>query len=185
MFAVTQEIVGFFIIETHVLSTTGNFRSERDVEELWDALLSRLSSAVERALQRETEADSYLRVKEGLIAFVLTLEVSLATLHPAIRSKRDQAYSYSTTSLHSFIIVLFERYVSLLEKQFGARFESVSLHIYLALIHSEFIIIRLSPAMIVYPCMWRQQLSGMVYWTLYGSNEESESDSASEFKLCF
>ncbi|KIP10689.1 hypothetical protein PHLGIDRAFT_494456 [Phlebiopsis gigantea 11061_1 CR5-6] len=109
LFAVTQEIVGFFIIETHVLNTTGNFRSERDVEELWDALLSRLSSAVERALQRETEADSYLRVKEGLIAFVLTLE----------------AYSYSTTSLHSFIIVLFERYVSLLEKQFGKRFESI------------------------------------------------------------
>ena len=38
---VTQEIVGFFIIETHVLNTTGNFRSERDVEELWDALVGR------------------------------------------------------------------------------------------------------------------------------------------------
>ncbi|EKM59243.1 uncharacterized protein PHACADRAFT_136668 [Phanerochaete carnosa HHB-10118-sp] len=106
---VTQEIVGFFIIETHVLNTTGTFRSERDVEELWDALLGRLSSAADRALSRETEADSYLRVKEGLIAFVMTLE----------------AYSYSTASLHSFIIVLFERYVSLLEKQFAKRFESI------------------------------------------------------------
>lgn len=76
LFSVTQEIVGFFIIETHVLNTTGSFRSERDVEELWDALLGRLSAAVERALQRETDADSYLRVKEGLIAFVMTLEVS-------------------------------------------------------------------------------------------------------------
>lgn len=75
LFSVTQEIVGFFIIETHVLNTTGSFRSERDVEELWDALLGRLSAAVERALQRETDADSYLRVKEGLIAFVMTLEV--------------------------------------------------------------------------------------------------------------
>lgn len=37
-----------------------------------------------------------------------------------------QAYSYTTTSLHSFIIILFERYVALLEKQFGQRFESVS-----------------------------------------------------------
>lgn len=76
LFSVTQEIVGFFIIETHVLNTTGSFRSERDVEELWDALLGRLSAVVERALQRETDADSYLRVKEGLIAFVMTLEVS-------------------------------------------------------------------------------------------------------------
>lgn len=77
LFSVTQEIVGFFIIETHVLNTTGTFRSERDVEELWDALLGRLSSATDRALTRETDADSYLRVKEGLIAFVMTLEVCL------------------------------------------------------------------------------------------------------------
>ena len=79
--SVTQEIVGFFIIETHVLNTTGTFRSERDVEELWDALLGRLSSATDRALNRETDADSYLRVKEGLIAFVMTLEVSLSVVY--------------------------------------------------------------------------------------------------------
>ena len=75
LFSATQEIVGFFIIETHVLSTTGSFRSEREVEELWDALLKRLTSAVENALSRETDADSYLRVKESLIGFVMTLEV--------------------------------------------------------------------------------------------------------------
>ncbi|PSR93718.1 hypothetical protein PHLCEN_2v4613 [Hermanssonia centrifuga] len=107
--SVTQEIVGFFIIETHVLSTTGNFRSERDVEELWDALVSRLSGVVDRMLQSETDADSFLRVKEGLIGFVMTLET----------------YTYSTTSLHSFILLLFERYVSLLENQFGKRFQDI------------------------------------------------------------
>ena len=78
--SVTQEIVGFFIIETHVLSTTGNFRSERDVEELWDALVSRLSGVVDSMLQSETDADSFLRVKEGLIGFVMTLEVSVVLL---------------------------------------------------------------------------------------------------------
>ena len=73
--SVTQEIVGFFIIETHVLDTTGNFRSERDIEDLWDALVGRLCTTVERVLQNETDADSFLRVKESLIAFVMTLEV--------------------------------------------------------------------------------------------------------------
>ncbi|THG93626.1 hypothetical protein EW026_g7662 [Hermanssonia centrifuga] len=107
--SVTQEIVGFFIIETHVLSTTGNFRSERDVEELWDALVSRLSGVVDSMLQSETDADSFLRVKEGLIGFVMTLET----------------YTYSTTSLHSFILLLFERYVTLLENQFGKRFQDI------------------------------------------------------------
>lgn len=33
---------------------------------------------------------------------------------------------YSTTSLHSFLIVLFEKYAQLLEKQFSKRFDDVS-----------------------------------------------------------
>ena len=82
MHSVTQEIVGFFIIESHVLSTTGNFRSERDVEELWDALVGRLCSTVERILRNETSPDSYLQVKEALIAFVMTLEVMLLACRP-------------------------------------------------------------------------------------------------------
>ena len=81
LFSVTQEIVGFFIIETHVLSTTGNFRSDLDVEDLWDALIERLSSAVDRALSRETDADAYLTAKEGLIAFVMTLEVCFLSVY--------------------------------------------------------------------------------------------------------
>ena len=75
--SITQEIVGFFIIENHVLSTTGSFRSERDVEELWDALVKRLNSAVEVALRNEKEPDTYLAVKEVLLGFVMTLEVGL------------------------------------------------------------------------------------------------------------
>ncbi|OCH92199.1 rsec15 [Obba rivulosa] len=107
--SVTQEIVGFFIIETQVLNTTGSFRSEREVEDLWDSLVKRLGSAVESTLKNETDADSYLRVKEGLLGFIMTLE----------------AYSYETSSLHSFILVLFEKYVSILEIKFGKRFESI------------------------------------------------------------
>ncbi|KAK7695756.1 hypothetical protein QCA50_000393 [Cerrena zonata] len=107
--SITQEIVGFFIIENHVLSTTGSFRSERDVEELWDALVKRLNSAVEYSLRSENEPDTYLAVKEVLLGFVMTLE----------------SYSYLTGSLHSLILKLFEKYVSMIEKQFGARFESI------------------------------------------------------------
>lgn len=73
--SVIQEIVGFFIIESHVLATTGNFRSERDVEELWEALVKGLTTAVENTLRNEKEPDSYLRAKEILLGFVMTLEV--------------------------------------------------------------------------------------------------------------
>jgi len=73
--SLTQEICGFFIIESHVLETTGNFRSEREVEELWEALVARLSSAINASLTNETDPDSFLRVKECLIGFIMTLEV--------------------------------------------------------------------------------------------------------------
>ncbi|KAJ3788694.1 rsec15 [Lentinula aff. detonsa] len=107
--AVTQEISGYFIVETHVLETTGTFRSEREVEELWEGVVSRLTVAVQSALRTETDADSFLRVKECLIGFITTLESSL----------------YPTTSLHSFIIVLFEKYAQLLDKRFSKRFDDI------------------------------------------------------------
>jgi len=74
--ALLQEISGFFIVETHVLETTGNFRSQRDVEELWDSLASGLVVALTNALRVETDPDEFLRVKELLLAFMMTLEVS-------------------------------------------------------------------------------------------------------------
>ncbi|KAF9821285.1 hypothetical protein IEO21_00893 [Rhodonia placenta] len=106
---VTQEIVGFFIVENHVLNTTGSFRSQREVEDLWDALVKRVGMAVDNALRNEADSDAYLAVKECLLSFIMTLE----------------SYSYSTENLHSFILHLFERYVAILEKKFGKRFEAI------------------------------------------------------------
>jgi len=70
-----QEIAGFFIVETHVLKTTGNFRSEQELEELWDSLLGRLCLALDDALSTETDPEGFLRVKEALIGFIMTMEV--------------------------------------------------------------------------------------------------------------
>ena len=89
--SVTHEIVGFFIIESHVLATTGNFRSERDVEELWEALVKALTTAVENTLKKEKEPDSYLRAKEILLGFVMTLEVRILVTRttPILTYKND------------------------------------------------------------------------------------------------
>ncbi|KAG9317484.1 exocyst complex subunit Sec15-like-domain-containing protein [Chiua virens] len=106
-----EEICGFFIIESHVLETTSGFRSEREVEELWDAVVSRLSSAIGSALVEQKDPDTFLRVKECLTTFVLTLE----------------SYSYSTHSLHTLTLALFEKYTGLLETEFSAKLDSVLL----------------------------------------------------------
>ncbi|KAF9268155.1 exocyst complex component, sec15 subunit [Marasmius fiardii PR-910] len=107
--SITEQISGFFIVETHVLETTGTFRSEREVEELWEGVVSRLTSSIESALARETDPDSFLRVKECLIGFIVSLESPL----------------YPTNAFHSFIIVLFEKYTKLLESQFNRRFDGI------------------------------------------------------------
>ncbi|KAF9226637.1 exocyst complex subunit Sec15-like protein [Gyrodon lividus] len=104
-----EEICGFFIIESHVLETTSGFRSEREVEELWDAVVARLSSVIGSVLVEEKDPDTFLRVKEYLAAFVMTLE----------------SYSYSTHSLHCLTLVLFEKYAGLLESQFSQKLDGV------------------------------------------------------------
>ncbi|KAI9574653.1 exocyst complex subunit Sec15-like-domain-containing protein [Boletus coccyginus] len=109
--ALLEEICGFFIIESHVLETTSGFRSEREVEELWDAVVSRLSSAIGSALVEQKDPDTFLRVKECLTAFVMTLE----------------SYSYPTDSLHSLTLALFEKYTGLLETEFSRKLDSVVL----------------------------------------------------------
>ncbi|TFY62805.1 hypothetical protein EVG20_g6563 [Dentipellis fragilis] len=109
--AITEEITGFFIIEAHVLNTTASFRSEREIEELWEALVARLTNAVEYALKNESDPEGYLRVKENLMAFIMTLE----------------SYAYSTQTMHTFILLLFEKYALLLERQFSKRFMEIIL----------------------------------------------------------
>ena len=69
--------MGYFIVENHVLNTTGSFRSEREVEDLWEALINRLSKAVEDVLRNEKDPDTFLKVKEALLGAVMTLEVFL------------------------------------------------------------------------------------------------------------
>jgi hypothetical protein len=124
--SVVEEISGFFIIEAHVLDTTGSFRSSRDVEELWEAIVHRLAAAVEAALANESDPDSYLRAKEQIMAFVITLEVWWASLAAEPRlTARSKSYSYSTQSLHAFTLKLFEKYATLLERQFSKRFKDV------------------------------------------------------------
>lgn len=77
LLAFTQEILGFFLVESRVLETTGTFRSWRDVDELWDVVVSHLTSGVNSALEFEDDPEIFLHVKEDILAFVMALEVSL------------------------------------------------------------------------------------------------------------
>ena len=70
-----QEVSGFFIVENYVLETTGTFRSARDVEELWNDLVNGLTTGIDNALSAESDPDIFLKTKECLVSFLMTLEV--------------------------------------------------------------------------------------------------------------
>ena len=72
-----QELVGFFIIEDHVLRTMPDFRSQRDVDKLWDEMCKRIVDIMGLGLKGCGEPDVFLQSKTEVLLFVQTLEVSL------------------------------------------------------------------------------------------------------------
>ncbi|KZW03721.1 exocyst complex component, sec15 subunit [Exidia glandulosa HHB12029] len=107
--AVTEQIAGFFIVESQVLHSTRGFRSERDIDELWDGVITRLGEAVKTSLDSQTDPEVFLKTKETILAFVTTLE----------------NYSFAPQKLQKLILVLFEKYVTFLERKFSKTFETI------------------------------------------------------------
>lgn len=75
--ALLEEIVGFFLIESHVVRTTNSFRSEQDVEDLWDGMCERVVRIVHEGLAECEDPEIFLGTKFKVLTFVQTLEVSL------------------------------------------------------------------------------------------------------------
>jgi hypothetical protein len=73
--ALMQELVGFFIIEAHVLRTMPDFRSQRDVDELWDMMCRRMVEIMGQGLKGCGEPEVFLESKTNVLLFVQTLEV--------------------------------------------------------------------------------------------------------------
>lgn len=72
-----QELVGFFIIEAHVLKSVTDFRSQRDVDDLWDEMCRRIIGVVSLGLKGCSDLNVFLESKTNILLFVQTLEVSL------------------------------------------------------------------------------------------------------------
>jgi hypothetical protein len=72
-----QQLIGFFVIESHVLRTTSTrgFRTQHDVDELWDAVMERLVDTLKSGLDTALRADQLIKAVEHLTAFQSALEV--------------------------------------------------------------------------------------------------------------
>lgn len=119
-----QELVGFFMIEAHVLRTMPDFRSQRDVDELWDEMCRRIVEVTGQGLKGCGQPHVFLESKTNVLLFVQTLEVSESVGRG--RGLIKQGYGYNITELNGLLITLFERYSKLLLRKFSADFDEAS-----------------------------------------------------------
>jgi hypothetical protein len=63
-----EDLVGFFIIEKHVLRICRDFRTAQEVDSLWDEMVS-------DGLKDCEDLDTFLAVKPVVLAFEQTLQV--------------------------------------------------------------------------------------------------------------
>nr|CDI55964.1 related to secretory pathway protein (exocyst complex protein Sec15) [Melanopsichium pennsylvanicum 4] len=106
--ALLEEMVGFFLVEHHVISTTpAGFRAEAEVDDLWDTMCTRVCDIVSLALRDCKETKVYVFAKSSFQTFIQTLE----------------GYSFPVTKLNALLLTLFERYAHLLRDRFSKDFQ--------------------------------------------------------------
>lgn len=92
-----NDLVGFFIVEAHVVANTDNFRSRASIDLLWEAASDKLKEVITVSLQNCENPDHFLRIKELMINFIETLE----------------NYNFAVNKLLTLLMAFFERYTNL------------------------------------------------------------------------
>ncbi|CAO3629892.1 unnamed protein product [Cunninghamella blakesleeana] len=104
-----QDIVGFFIIEHIVLHSTQDFRSQSEVDALWEMVTGKVINIVSESLKGCRDPELFLRVKYCLLVFIQTLE----------------GFDYSVKPLQETLLALFQRYSELLIHEYSQVFEKI------------------------------------------------------------
>ncbi|EPQ27215.1 uncharacterized protein PFL1_05138 [Pseudozyma flocculosa PF-1] len=106
--ALLEEVVGFFIVEHHVLQTSPpGFRADQEVDDLWDNMCERVVDIVSVGLRDCKDTKVYVSTKAAVQTFIQTLE----------------GYSFTVAKLNALLLTLFERYAQLLRDRFSADFQ--------------------------------------------------------------
>lgn len=106
--ALLEEMVGFFLVEHHVVQTTPlGFRAETEVDDLWDTMCTRVVDIVSLALRDCKDTKVYVAAKASIQTFIQTLE----------------GYSFPVAKLNALLLTLFERYAQLLRDRFSRDFQ--------------------------------------------------------------
>ncbi|KAI8367558.1 exocyst complex subunit Sec15-like-domain-containing protein [Radiomyces spectabilis] len=104
-----QDIVGFFILEHIILHSTSDFRSQSEVDGLWEMVTSKVILVVSESLKGCSDPELFLKIKFSLLLFIQTLE----------------GFDYSVKPLQETLLALFQRYSELLINQYSQVFEKI------------------------------------------------------------
>ncbi|RCH83819.1 hypothetical protein CU098_000044, partial [Rhizopus stolonifer] len=104
-----RDIVGFFIIEHMILHNTTEFRSQAEVDGLWEMVTGKVILVVSESLKGCKDPELFLRIKFSLLIFIQTLE----------------GFDYSVKPLQETLLTLFQRYSELLINQYSEVFEKI------------------------------------------------------------
>lgn len=98
-----ENIAGFAILERATIQKTQNFRSQTDVDELWDSMVKKVVMLTKDGVRNVSSTGTLLRVKKFLELFIQTM----------------QSKGYDVSSLNTYLFELFTRYSDMLKVEFS------------------------------------------------------------------
>ncbi|KAI9164434.1 Rab GTPase-binding exocyst subunit S15 [Blastocladiella emersonii ATCC 22665] len=104
-----HDVVGFFLIESTILSTTVQFRSRASVDLLWDQTVVNITALIQTCLSELTDPAVYLSLELIVVPFAETM----------------QAHGYSVARLIELLSTVFERYCDLLKQDCSEHFHQL------------------------------------------------------------
>ncbi|XP_063963587.1 exocyst complex component 6B-like isoform X12 [Lytechinus pictus] len=104
-----HQILGFFVLEDHVLSTTEGLVTREYLDDLWNTALSKIGSTLRNNSAYCTDATLLLRIKNLVVLFVQTVN----------------SYGFNTTPLTEFLLDLKDQYNEILMKKWVQVFSDI------------------------------------------------------------
>ncbi|KAF2206836.1 hypothetical protein CERZMDRAFT_103003 [Cercospora zeae-maydis SCOH1-5] len=104
-----EGIAGFAIVEKATMQKTENFRSQSDIDELWESMCQSTVSLISTALHHVENDERLLKVKGVIALFIQTMD----------------SWGYSVASLDGLLLTLFDKYSSLLKRRFSDDFQEI------------------------------------------------------------
>ncbi|PPJ52727.1 hypothetical protein CBER1_11163 [Cercospora berteroae] len=104
-----EGIAGFAIVEKATMQKTENFRSQSDIDELWESMCQSSVSLISTALHHVDNDERLLKVKGVIALFIQTMD----------------SWGHSVASLDGLLLTLFDKYSSLLKRRFSDDFQEI------------------------------------------------------------